>query len=147
MTIEATCEGCGEVFEARRTTARWCSDRCRKQAARGSDAQASEPAAPVEPTDSGLVESVRRDLEAAGRVDTFAGQLALQLARRLSTPDESGISSLSKELRTVMAAALEGVIPPSAEGGEEPAPVEEDEDEVTKARRQREEARQAAGLA
>ena len=100
---------------------------------------------PAEPRETGLVASVREELEAAGRMDTFSGQLALQLARRLANPDESGISSLSKELRTVMAAALDGVTPPSAEG--EPAAAEDDEDEVTRARRQREQARQAAGLA
>lgn len=129
--MDATCAGCGETFAARSRKAKWCSDRCRK-------AKPSSPSDVAEPdADPGLVDSVRRELEEHEAVDTFAGQLALQLAKRLSSPEESGISSLSKELRTVMAAALEGRTPPAAE---------EPEDEVDQARRRRDEkARAAAG--
>lgn len=97
----------------------------------------ADPAESPEPENLGLVDSVHRELVQHEVVDTFAGQLALQLAKRLSSPEESGISSLSKELRTVMAAALEGRTPPAAE---------EPEDEVDQARRRRDEkARAAAG--
>lgn len=130
-----TCASCGKTFQAARSNARWCSNPCRHRGASpAGDAAPAEPDAP-----SGLVASVRRELESAKAVDTFAGQLALQLAKRLSTPEESGISSLSKELRTVMAAALEGRTPPTAEQAEP-------EDEVEKARRARDaKARKAAG--
>lgn len=149
------CEGpdCAIEFEPKRSTAKYCSATCRQRAGRARRAPAPAPADELEaPTDpQGLVASVRADLEAAGRVKTFAGQLALQLAARLTNPEESGISSLSKELRTVMAAALEGVTPPSAEAtpdeASKAAAPDEQDDEVTRARRQREEARQAAGLA
>ena len=146
MTLTVTCQGCGEYFEARGAKAKWCSDRCRKAKAR--EAQESDPVETPsdEHHDHELVASVRKELEAVDRLDTFAGRLALQLAKRLADPSESGISSLSKELRTVMAAALDGVTPPSAEG-DQPAAAVEVEDEVEKARRKREEARQAAGLA
>src|SRR5689334_6727905 len=132
MAVQMTCAGCGDTFEAQRRSARWCSNRCRQSGQQAS--RAEEPAEQREP--SGLVASVRRELEHAEAVDTFAGQLALQLAKRLSTPEESGISSLSKELRTVMAAALEGRTPPTAEA--------EPEDEVEKARRRRDEKSRAA---
>ena len=132
MAIEATCAGCGETFEARTKRAKWCSDRCRK-----ATPSTAVDAPDLEPENLGLVTSVRRELETNDAVDTFAGQLALQLAKRLSSPEESGISSLSKELRTVMAAALEGRTPPADE---------EPEDEVDQARRRRDEkARAAAG--
>jgi hypothetical protein len=148
--VERTCEFCGDAFDAKRSTAKYCSATCRQRAKRDrAKKSAKESDAPEAP--QGLVASVRRDLESAGRADTFAGQLALQLAKRLTDPAESGISAMSKELRTVMAAAMDGVIPPSAEEPKSPeAPLEEQappEDEVEKARRKREEARQAAGLA
>jgi hypothetical protein len=75
---------------------------------------------------------------------TVAGQLALQVARRIADPDASGVSTLSKELRALLSEAT--AKQPAA--GEAPtAPAAEAEDEVTRARRQRDEARQAAGLA
>ena len=59
----------------------------------------------VEPV-SGLVAAVRRDLEKADRLDTFTGQLALQLAKKIATQEATGIASLSKELRVTLALAL-----------------------------------------
>lgn len=126
--MQVTCQVCEESFEAQRSTAKTCSDRCRQRASRGSSGGA----------DGGLAAAVRAELEAAGAVETFAGQLAITLAGRMAAPGESGISSLSKELRTVMASALEGVAPTGDEGAEP-------EDEVDRARRAREsKTRQAA---
>ena len=147
MRVTVTCVGCSKSFEAGTARAKWCSSACRKRVQRAGHAKtAQEPAAApaddVEPTPSALVDEVTRELVAAGRLTSFHGQLAVQLARRLSQPDESGISSLSKELRLVMAAALDGSAPTVAV--EEP---DEPDDEITKARRSREQARQAAGFA
>lgn len=126
--MELQCGTCEEMFEAQRRSAKYCSDRCRQLASRRGRGSSSEA--------GGLVGSVRSELEAAKAADTFAGQLALELAKRMSSPGETGISSLSKELRTVMAAALEGKTPAAAEV----------EDEVDKARQARErKAREAAG--
>ncbi|WP_158546620.1 hypothetical protein, partial [Haloferax sp. Atlit-4N] len=86
---------------------------------------------------------MKRDLEAANAVDTFNGQLALELARRIANPDEAAPSALSKELRAVMALAVGPAVPAS---GQAPKVETPPEDEVEKARRKREEARQAAGL-
>jgi hypothetical protein len=147
---EVTCAGCGVVFEAARRNARWHSPACRKRAQRAGAKPAAEVEVEAERTSGsdpadrhGLVNAVRLELEKANAVDTFDGQLALQLARRLANPDESGVSSLSKELRTVMAAAV-GKEP--AGGEAQPAAAEPD-DEVTRARKARDEARQAAGRA
>jgi hypothetical protein len=137
MSLSATCDGCGEGFEARHRNARWCSDRCRKASARKAE-KAVQPGhiEDLDESPTGLVAAVTSELEAAKVIHTFAGQLAVSLAKRLASPDETGASSLSKELRTVMAAALAGVTPPAAT---------EDDDEVAKARVAREhKAREAA---
>lgn len=148
-----TCAGCHGSFEAKTVRAKWCSSACRKrtqraaaQAARSERSSTADADPAEDADDSGdahdLVSSVMRDLEKAKAVDTFNGQLALQLARRMSNPDESGISALSKELRSVMAAALGMPVP--SESADKPSAGEDDE--VTRARSRREEARQAAGL-
>lgn len=101
-------------------------------------AQADESAESPSESDD-LAAAVRQELLEANRLNTFYGRLAVELARRLAKPDETGASSLSKELRTVMEAALTGVKPPE--------PVDEP-DEVEQARRRRQEmadrARQSA---
>ena len=96
------CESCGAPFAARRRDARFCSDRCRKRARRRGVRLA---AVPVTHVDRELVAATHRELVAAGRVDTALGAMALQLARRIEAPGESGsgMAALSKELRAVMA--------------------------------------------
>jgi hypothetical protein len=48
-------------------------------------------------------------LEAVEQADTFLGELTLLIARRLcETRSASGVASLSKELRAVYAAAIDG---------------------------------------
>ena len=58
---------------------------------------------------SGLYETTLSTLSAAGQVDTVAGQQALLLARRMSSPRETGasVASLSRRLSSVLAEALE----------------------------------------
>jgi hypothetical protein len=57
-----------------------------------------------------LVAAAERELAAAGRMDTMLGQATLELARRISSPMESGasVASLMKQLRETMADALKG---------------------------------------
>lgn len=144
VTVE--CARCAVSFEARSPRAKWCSDACRKAAQRAAVKDSTAAPAPdareTTPVDDGLVGQVRRDLEAADRLGTFYGQLAVKLAARLSNPDEAGISALSKELRVVMEAALAGA--PTPDGSVEPVVPDED-DEVKRARENRErKAREAA---
>lgn len=144
------CEGpdCEVEFEPKRSTARFHSPTCRQRAGRARKAAEAEAAAEKDAggdAEHGLVKAVRKELVEAEALDTVAGQLALQVARRIADPECSGVSGLSKELRALLAEAKGATPPdPAPEGGAEPV---EEEDEVTKARRQREEARQAAGLA
>ncbi|GAA5154747.1 hypothetical protein GCM10023340_38800 [Nocardioides marinquilinus] len=148
-TSEATCEDCGRAFEAKRSTARFCSTTCRSRAARARKAaaestDADQAAGKVEHE---LVKAVRAELVKAGADQSFSGQLALQLARKIANPDETGVTALSKELRTVMAAALAHVAPPAPgpDGGAGGDGAEDDE--VTSARRAREAKLAAAGQA
>ncbi len=146
--MKVACAACGGEFEAQRKTAKWCSDRCRKASKRSgrvADAAESTPDTPPELSYAGLVASTRRKLEDAGRLDSFHGQLAIQLAARVADADQSGIAGLSRELRAVMAEALADLEPDDDPEGQQKPTVEED-DEVNRARRRREKARQAAGL-
>lgn len=149
-----TCEApdCDVEFIPKRSTARFHSGTCRQRAARAARAAAAnetDEAKTGTDAEHGLVKAVRAELEQVGKAGTFNGQLALQLARRLANPEESGSTALSKELRAVMAEALAQQAPAESEaparGGR--AAAVGDDDEVTKARRAREQARQAAGLA
>lgn len=137
----ATCDApdCGNEFEPKRSTARYCSATCRQRAARARRAAADERFVPTDPdtgdAEHGLVRAVRKELEAAGALETVAGQLALQLARRIANPEEAGLSALSKELRSLLEEAKGSRKPEPADA---PEPTPEPEDEVTKLRRARE---------
>lgn len=106
--MDAKCAVCQTVFEAQRSTARYCSSTCRSRGNRAG--VASVEALPERP--SGLVEAIRRDLEEADRVDTVLGQQALELAGRIVSPLSTGasVATLSRELRTVMAEATAGAV-------------------------------------
>ena len=92
----------------------YCDANCRNRAAAARkanpDAVATLQPAPVDTT---LADVVRRDLEAVGRLDTLPGQLALALATRIAAPGTtaSSVATLSKELRALVAEALEGTKP------------------------------------
>lgn len=161
--------GCRKRFTPQRSTAKFCSPSCSQRARRGTKKPAQKPAAakpapaveaekakaegapkrqpsPKRSTASAdaheLVMALRKELEDARALDTFEGQLALELARRLVTPGE-GASSLADKVRAARAAALEQAKPPT--GGDDTPPPAED-DEVTKARRAKE-AKAAAAAA
>lgn len=149
-----TCEApdCDNVFEAERSTARFCGATCRQRAARSSRAAEAEAQVEPDPDDEvevdeegkpaehALVKATRSRLRKDRATDTVAGQLALQMARRIASPDTAGISALSKELRSLLveakAEALEGEAP-AAEPASSPAGQVEDDD-VARARARKE---------
>lgn len=103
------CVMCGRPFQARRSTARYCSSTCRARRAQGRSPRPVDTPAPT--AGAPLVVQVRRALEAAGRLDTYLGQQALTLAERLAGQNgDSGaaVAALSRELRSVMREVLEG---------------------------------------
>lgn len=121
-----------------RSTEKYHSATCRKRADRSEKAAAAEQVVPVDPdtgdAEHGLVRAVRMELEQADALYTVAGQLALQLARRIANPEEAGLSALSKELRSLLAEAKGAA---SAAANPEPEDEPED-DEVTRVRKLRE---------
>ena len=154
---------CKVRFTPKRATAKYHAAACR-EAARRARSKTAEPtpakkapakAAAKKTTSSkkaqvesasnkhDLVVALRKELEDAQALDTFEGQLALELAKRLVQAD-SPASSLADKVRTARERALDqaGVKPPTSGDGE---PADE-EDEVTRARKQREKSRQEAGL-
>lgn len=144
------CEGpeCAVMFVPKRSTARYHSATCRQRAGRARKAAAAAKAPDETPGEKAdrdradehpLVKAVLDELTKADKHQSFNGQLALQLARKLVSPEESGATALSKELRTVMATALATQTDAVA-----PAP-EPEADEVERARVRRvEKARKAA---
>ena len=110
------CDFCGCAYTARRATSRFCGDTCGKRAQRaraaGTPLRASTPD-DREASPSGLERAVTRELEAAGRLQSVAGQVALELAYRVASPHETGaaVAALARQLGATMTAALAGVAP------------------------------------
>lgn len=160
--MEMACYECGEVFEAKRDTARYCSTRCRVRAHRKrktempeSVKQATASAVvgrlmdedeepPREAPAEGrvIVDDVPLtvyaatvdELRKAGKVGTVAGQSALALARRIDNPTLDTGSALAGMVKQ-LEATLAGVL----------ADKDDDGDELDELRRRREERHRAAG--
>lgn len=160
--MEMACYECGEVFEAKRDTARYCSTRCRVRAHRKrktempeSVKQATASAVvgrlmdedeepPRETPAEGRVivddvpmsvyRATQDELRKAGKVGTVAGQSALALAARIDNPTLDTGSALAGMVKQ-LEATLAGVL----------ADKDDDGDELDELRRRREERRRAAG--
>lgn len=134
------CEACGEQFEARRSTAKYCSNSCRVQAQRGAATGKSKttvvtfglaavPPQGDRPRELGpLEQQAHTELESFGRAETLAGGVVLALARRIDQAGPmdtgSGFAALAKELRAAMTVALAG--------------AEQEADPIDQVRKQRE---------
>lgn len=104
--MERKCDICGRSYEAKRRDSRTCGSTCRNNKRRRTPP-------PADPFDKPLVAATKRELEAAGKLDTMLGQQALVLAARMSgTETAGGVGTLSKELSRVVAAAI-GSGPPA----------------------------------
>lgn len=113
--MQRSCDVCGTAYEAQRPQSRYCSGTCSKRAQRGGIARGKTPppATPLRPV-SGLLDAVTAELAAADRTNTVAGQLALELARRITDapPMNTGVAALSKQLSATMAQALSAAARP-----------------------------------
>lgn len=143
---------CDSELDDKRASTKYCSATCRSRAARSQKAAAAEVEHVADPDDETgkaehtLISTVRQTLVDADALGTVAGQLALQMARRIANPETAGISAMAKELRVLLVEARAEAA--GDEPADAPAPSELDEDdEVTRARSRREEARKAAGFA
>ena len=100
------CDRCGAPYEAQRAASRFCSDTCRKMAAKE---RKFNPATAqvtlvldVEPAPG--VEAAIREALPARVLDGPRGRIALKLARDVdaSVPGTPGYSGLVRELRTLL---------------------------------------------
>jgi len=105
------CDVCGTEYEAKRSTSKYCSDACRKQAQR-TPIGASDPE-PEGVTDlSGLGAVALSTLTALIKADvqfTPAGMVAMRLADRLDHPERdtgSAIAAVAREHAARLDAAL-----------------------------------------
>lgn len=152
--LQCAAPECSNTFTPKRSTAKYCGTTCRQRAARAR--RAAEAAAAVDEAaetapgeggaEHGLVKATRLELEKADAIDTVDGQIALQLARKLTDPDQTGFAGLAKELRAVLRDAI-GAPPPTPTEGDSASDGDDLPDEVKAARRKRDAARQAAGQA
>lgn len=105
-----TCEFCGRSFEAQR--ARFCSSTCRARKSEGVAPPSTVPPPEADPGRpvSGLVDSVRAELEKLKKLDSVSGQHALELASRIASAPgmNTGVAALSKELSRVLGEARQG---------------------------------------
>jgi len=155
--MQRSCEVCGKKFEAQRVTKRYCDSTCRTRASRAGTSSprptpviveaprpepAAEPAsttdprpAPVDPADIILSVASRTitELEAAGRLDTSLGQVAVVLAQRLDNSYRdtgSAAATLARQHAAQMTLALAGA-------NRATSPVEQAKDDLARRRAQR----------
>jgi hypothetical protein len=99
----------GTQFEAKRPSAKYCSERCRKRAQRQPAAVIALPAR-IGTAEGDLTSATRRTLEAAGRDESELGAAALLAAKRLDsaaiTDTAAGVAALMKEYRATLADAM-----------------------------------------
>ena len=103
------CAMCPAEFEAKRSAAKYCSERCKKRAQRQPKPDPAAPM-PVDP-DAELWTATLAELAAASRVASASGQAALLLARRLDsqlTETGSSVAAMIREHRAALADALKG---------------------------------------
>ena len=107
--MQKVCEQCSTPFEAQSGRARFCGSSCRGKSHRG-DAPANVVALHGDTGGkSGVVAATTAELEAAGRLNTSAGQDALLLAQLIATADHRTAPALIKQHHATMEKALDGV--------------------------------------
>lgn len=109
--MDRNCDVCRVPYVAKRPNSRFCSERCRKRAQRGSPTVAAVIVAPSPRLFGSLTSVTTAELERAGRLDTTAGVAALILAARLdaeTTDTGSSVAALVREHRVTLTEALRG---------------------------------------
>jgi hypothetical protein len=112
--MQRPCDVCGESYEAKRATSKYCSDRCKMRKARGAVTAAEAESIPTlvpDHTEGPVTESALVTLRAAERVDSPLGQAALALARRvdLNRDTGAGLAALVKQFEATLGAATANV--------------------------------------
>lgn len=118
--MQKTCAACGASFEAKRASARSCSERCKKRLQRRPGGTATKvvelktdpvpgPTAGQGGPEGPVSAATRTELASAGRLESPGGQAALMLARRIDQPHMetgSGLAALVREHRATLADAV-----------------------------------------
>jgi hypothetical protein len=134
LRVKCQGPGCGKSFWAKSTRQKFCGSSCRARSYRRGPAE----------RDSELVKAVRAELRKASKLASVQGQVAVKIASQLDAAGPSQVASLSRELDRVMRQVLGPDAPAPAATGES-APAEEQDDEVTSARKRA--AEKAAAMA
>lgn len=127
--MEVRCVVDGRAFEAKRASAKYCSERCKKRAQRdpsrvhvGPASGTAQPLAAVtrlaapesSPAAGGGVWRLTHDaLDEVGRLNTVPGAIALALAQKLDDPGldtGSSVAALARQLQLSMDRALDGAM-------------------------------------
>lgn len=109
--MQRTCARCSKPFQAKRSTARYCSGTCRTMASqeRAGKAPPFAPLTPPVPGEGRNVRATRLTLEALDRVESSNGAFALTLAEQLDVGlSGSAWATVVKELRSTLEAAALG---------------------------------------
>lgn len=103
MTVE--CAACGNDFEAKRKTAKFCSAACQKRGRRREQSAADGPL-----VDAGFVDATVAELVRVGKRDTVMGHQVVVIAERMVSPFSTGseVASLSKEHSRLMGLLTRG---------------------------------------
>lgn len=115
--MERRCEACGKSYATKSARSRFCSSTCRSRAHRNGQ---GGPAAggglvvlpPAQPQGDGeLVTYVEKTLTEAGRLESWRGQAALDMARRIERATAAPLSQAAaahRDLRVAVAEAVKG---------------------------------------
>ncbi len=114
--LSMTCQVCETPFEAKRATAKYCSERCKKRNQRGGGAAKAKERAEPQGSDGlgATTTATLLHLEEAGVLHTPLAQAALKLAHRLdysSMDTGAGVASLAKQLEATLASATANAEP------------------------------------
>lgn len=133
------CELCGEPFDAKRSTAKYCSPRCRQQARRVAKDEPTTAAPPADPSTGEAVPRIVKlttdEVKRLGKADSVLGEQAIELAWRIVSRKDTGsaIAAVSRELDRIMLRLAAGAAT--------------QEDQLASARRRRDEKRRQAAEA
>ena len=113
MAAIIACEVCGSTFDARRTTARFCSAACRQKSSRANRSGAGLapvtrlPSVPLAPV-SGVAAALRQEL--GDRLHTTLGQSCLILADQLDSGTVLGsqAAAVAKQLASQVGVLMAG---------------------------------------
>lgn len=110
--MQRICQQCGSTFEAKRVSAKYCTDQCRAMASNirlGKSPPKPLTVTPPAPPPGGIMASTLARLEALGKVDDPSGQVALMLAQQMDAGMPPGaLAGVSKEHRATLEALAVG---------------------------------------